>query len=152
EAFKAFGKDYENFAFKINLYYLRADDWEADNLDPTDQSEEGISNPGGYDAINRYGDETRFDDGGDIKTYPGLGNFYRTGIEEKDLVDYDTRNLKLGTSLHYRIKEDLEFIYAFNFGFGTTVYQGDNRYSLKDIQFYQNRIELAKKDKWFVRA
>ncbi|WP_417610331.1 TonB-dependent receptor [Owenweeksia hongkongensis] len=152
EAYKVFGKDYENFAFKINLYYLRADDWEADNLDPTDQSEEGIDNPGGYDAINRYGDETRFDDGGDIKTYPGLGNFYRTGIEEKELVDYDTRNLKLGTSLHYRIKKDLELIYAFNFGYGTTVYQGDNRYSLKDIQFYQNRIELSKKDKWFVRA
>lgn len=152
EAFKVFGKDYDNFAFKINLYYLRADDWEADNLDPTDQSEEGIDNPGGYDAINRYGDETLFNDGGDIKTYPGLGNFYRTGIEEKDLVDYDTRNLKLGTSLHYRIKKDLELIYAFNFGYGTTVYQGDNRYSLKDIQFYQNRLELAKKDKWFVRA
>src|SRR5690606_36967473 len=50
------------------------------------------------------------------------------------------------------IKEELEFTYAFNFGSGTTVYQGDNRYSLKDIQFYQNRIELAKKDKRFVRA
>lgn len=152
EAFKVFGKDYENFAFKINLYYLRADDWEADNLDPTDQSEEGRDNPGGYDAINRYGDEVKFDDGGDVKTYPGLGNFYRSGIEEKYLVDYDTRNLKLGTALHYKLKKDLELIYAFNFGFGTTVYQGDNRYSLKDIQFYQNRIEINKKDKWFIKA
>lgn len=152
EAFKLGGKDYENFAFKINAYYLRADDWEADNLDPTFQSEEGRDNPGGYDAINRYGDEVQFNDGGDIRTYPGLGNFYRSGIEEKYLVDYDTRNLKLGTSIHYRFKPDLELIYASNFGYGTTVYQGDNRYSLKDIQFFQNRLELAKKDKWFIRA
>lgn len=152
EAFKAFGKDYENFAFKINLYYLRADDWEADNLDPTYQSEDGVDNPGGYDAINRYGDETKYDDGGALTSYPGLGNYYRSGIEEKYLVDYDTRNLKLGTSLHYKINKDLELMYAFNFGYGTTVYQGDNRYSLKDIQFYQNRIELSKKDKWFIRA
>lgn len=152
EAFKVGKRDYENIAFKLNLYFLRADDWEADNLDPTYQSVEGRENPGGYDAINRYGDEVKFDDGGDIKTYPGLGNYYRSGIEEQYLVDYDTRNLKLGTSIHYLLKPELELIYAFNFGYGTTVYQGDNRYSLKDIQFFQNRVELNKKDKWFVRA
>lgn len=152
EAFKIRGKDYDNLAFKINLYYLRADDWEADNLNPTLQSEEGVDNPGGYDAINRYGDEVRFDDGGDVKTYPGLGNFYRNGIEEKYLVDYDTRNLKVGTAIHYKLKKDLELAYAFNFGYGTTVYQGDNRYSLKDIQFFQNRIELSKDEKWFIRT
>lgn len=152
EAFRIGKKDYDNIAFKINVYYLRADDWEADNLNPTEDSEEGITNPGGYDAINRYGDEVRFDDGGDIKTYPGLGNYYRTGIEEKYLVDYDTRNLKLGGAVHYRLKKDLELIYAINFGYGTTVYQGDNRYSLKDIQFYQNRFEINKKDKWFIRG
>ena len=86
------------------------------------------------------------------KTFPGLGRFYRPGIEEKHLVDYDTENLKLTTALHYKIKEDLTAIYAVNFGSGTTVYQGDNRYSLKDILFLQNRVELKKKDKWFWRA
>ena len=40
-----------------------------------------------------------------------------------------------------------------NFGAGTTVYQGDNRYSLKDILFLQNRIELREETgKWFWRA
>jgi len=146
------GDGVERFAYKFNLFYLRADDWEASNLDPTAQSEEGIDNPGRYDAVNRYGDEVLFDDGGDVKTYPGLGNYYRNGLMERDLVDYDTRNLKLGTSLHYRFQPDLELTYAFNFGNGTTVYQGDNRYSLKDILFFQNRIELARKQKWFVRA
>lgn len=152
EAFKLGGKEYENFAFKLNVYYLTADDWEADNLDPTDQSTEGLDNPGGYDAINRYGDEVKFDDGEDVKNFPGLGNYYRTGIEEKYLVDYDTRNLKLAGSIHYKFKEDIELQYGVNFGYGTTVYQGDNRFSLKDITFLQNKIELSKKDKWFVRA
>ena len=67
-------------------------------------------------------------------------------------MDYDTENIKLTTALHYKIKEDLTAIYAVNFGSGTTVYQGDNRYSLKDILFLQNRVELQKKDKWFWRA
>ena len=152
EAFTLGDKDYENLAFKINIYYLTADDWEADNLDPTEQSADGVDNPGGYDAINRYGDEVQFDDGGASILYPGLRNYYRSGIEEKYLVDYDTRNLKLSGAVHYRFKEDLELQYGINFGYGTTVYQGDNRYSLKDITFLQNKIELAKRDKWFIRA
>ena len=32
-------------------------------------------------------------------------------------------------------------IYGFNLGNGTTIYQGDNRYSLKNIRFWQNKIE-----------
>jgi iron complex outermembrane receptor protein len=134
------------------VFALKADDWEANNMDPTDISRDDATNPGGYDAVNRYGDEDWWDDGGDSKTFPGLGRFYRPGIEEKHLVDYDTENIKLTTALHYKIKEDLTAIYAVNFGSGTTVYQGDNRYSLKDILFLQNRVELQKKDKWFWRA
>ena len=130
---------YDNFAFKLNIYYLTADDWEADNLDPTDESVEGLENPGGYDAINRYGDEVLFDDGGDVKSYPGLGNYYRNGIEEKDVVDYDTRNLKLAGSVHYKFKEDLELQYGVNFGFGTTVYQGITGTALRISPFFKIR-------------
>ena len=43
-------------------------------------------------------------------------------------------------------------VYGFNSGFGTTVYQGDNRFSLRDIEFYQHKLELRKPGKWFVRA
>lgn len=147
------GKD--KFAYKINLFYLQANDWVADNLDPIYDLEVGADNPGGYDAVNRYGDED-LAGGNDYSTqianYPGLGIFYRRGYMEKDLVDYNTRNFKANLATHYRIKSDLELIYSFNFGSGTTVYQGQNRFSLKNMLFFQNRIELAKKDKWFVRA
>ena len=124
----------------------------ADNLDATEGSPNPEWNPGGYDAVNRYGDEIGYQTAGSVKDYPGLGSYHRLGIEEVNLVDYDTRNLKFNTALHYKIRPDLELSYAFNFGFGTTVYQGDNRFSLRDIQFFQNKIEIAKKDKWFIRA
>ncbi|MFM7104646.1 MAG: hypothetical protein ACKOW8_03925, partial [Flavobacteriales bacterium] len=38
-----------------------------------------------------------------------------------------------------------------NFGTGTTVFQGDNRFRLKDIFFMQQRIELRKKNSFFIR-
>ncbi len=141
-----------SWAYKINLFALRADDWEATNMNPTDDSKSTIDNPGGYDAVNRYGDEMTYDHGGDVKTYAGIGTYHRRGIEESELVDYNTENLKMSTSVHYRSKGGVEGIYALNYGTGTTVYQGDNRFSLRGIQFLQNRLELRKDEDWFVRA
>jgi outer membrane receptor protein involved in Fe transport len=141
-----------SWAYKINLFALRADDWEATNLNPTDDSKSAATNPGGYDAVNRYGDEIAYDHGGDVKTYAGIGTYHRRGIEESALVDYTTENLKMATSVHYRTRSGVEAVYALNYGTGTTVYQGDNRFSLKDIKFLQNRLELRKGEDWFVRA
>lgn len=147
----------DKFAFKVNLFFMRAYDWEANNADATPQSTVGRNNPGGYDAVNRYGDEN-FDPRGNNATslssrrqFPGLNVWHRDGYWEKDLVDYNTKNIKIGGAAHYKITPKTELIYSINFGNGTTVYQGDNRYSLKDILFYQNRLEL-KNDNWFVRA
>ncbi len=148
------GKD--KFAYKLNFYYLRANDWEAKNYSPTEQSKDDANNPGGYDAVNTYGDEfnSQYDQTGNsgIKNQPGLKRYYRTGYNEVDLVDYNCRNLKFASAFHYKIHNETELIYSTNFGTGTTVYQGDNRYSLKNILFFQNRIELRKKDKFFIRA
>ncbi|MCC5918981.1 MAG: carboxypeptidase-like regulatory domain-containing protein [Cryomorphaceae bacterium] len=144
-------KGVDRFAWKINAYYLEANDWIADNYNPTEDSQDGVGNPGGYDAVNIYGDEQAFFNPA-VRQYPGLERYYRRGIREVDLVDYDTRNLKLAASFHYRLKNESELIFASNFGYGTTVYQGDNRYSLKDLLFFQNRLEWRKKDKYFIRA
>ena len=148
-------KGEDKFAYKLNLFYLQANDWVADNIEPIDGLDVSADNPGGYDAVNRYGDED-LSGGNDFSTqhanYPGLGIFYRRGYMEEDLVDYNTRNFKANLAAHYKIKSDLELIYSFNFGSGTTVYQGQNRFSLKNMLFFQNRIEIAKRDKWFIRA
>ena len=41
---------------------------------------------------------------------------------------------------------------GFNLGSGTTVYQGENRFRLDDIFFWQGKIELKQTDKFFLRA
>jgi outer membrane cobalamin receptor len=135
------------FAFKAGFSYMRAYDWVADNYDPTLDSKAGRNNPGGYDAVNRYGDEvfgTAANDQVSLSTrflQPGLKAFYRDGYLEKDLVNYNTRNLKTNLMLAFKPNNRNEIQYAFNFGTGTTVYQGDNRYSLNGILFFQNRLE-----------
>jgi outer membrane cobalamin receptor len=149
----------DKFGYKINFSYMQAFDWEANNLSPVEASPIAI-NPGGYDAVNIYGDEDLTGSINDYETETnnkyytgeGLGIFHRTGYLEKDVVDYNTKNLKFATAFHYKIQEDFELIYSMNYGTGTTVYQGDNRFSLNGIQFLQNRIELNKKDKFFIRA
>ena len=141
----------DKLGIKFNASFFKARDWEANNMNPTIASRSGINNPGGYDAVNIYGDEF-FENGNKKGTAPGIGIIYRTGYAEKDLVDYNTRNIKLSAAAHYKIDKETELIASSNFGTGTTIYQGDNRYSLKDILFFQNRVELKKNNKYFVRA
>jgi len=143
-------KGEDKFGYKFNLYRMSADDWIANNYDQSFSSPSTTSNPGGYDAVNRYGDEY-YKTYSNIKTNPGLGTFHRTGYEEKDLVDYDTENIKMNMALYYKPTVKTELIYATNYGTGTTVYQGDNRYSLNGLEFFQNRLEFRQKDKFFIR-
>ncbi len=140
------------FAYKINLFKLQADDWEAENYNPVDGIEVGTDNPGGYDAVNIYGDE--FNRTAISKI--GIGRYYRNGYREIDLVDYNTENTKASFAAHFRLKpsmtfESPELILSSSYGGGTTVYQGDNRFSLRNIKFYQHKIELKKLDKYFLR-
>lgn len=152
-------KGEEFLGYKISAYYLRAHDWEADNYGAIDQSPDKESNPGRYDGVNVYGDE--YFPAMDLSdatpwTYRGIGTFYRTGYRETDVLDYDTKNFKTNAAVHWRLNpskgyESTELILATNVGNGTTVYQGDNRFRLRDIFFMQNRIELRKKDSFFIR-
>jgi len=146
----------EKFGYKANLFYLRANDWVADNLAPTPQSISGASNPGGYDAVNNYGDEfltgSDYNAGGGSLTAPGLGTVYRTGYRERDLTEYGINNLKANGALHYRFTPRVEGIVASSFARGTTVYRGENPYLLKNVRFFQNRVELRQEGKWFIRA
>ncbi|MGB1004626.1 MAG: TonB-dependent receptor [Salibacteraceae bacterium] len=143
------------FGYKINLYYLQADDWEAENYDAVYETDYAPNNPGGYDAVNVYGDENvdeQYTSSLGKYENPGLGAMARTGYKEIDLADYGTKNFKFNTGLYYKITNSVTVNYSFAYSTGTTVYQGDNRYSLKDIQFMQNKIEVSKKDKWYIRA
>jgi len=154
-------RGFDAFAYKLNFFLMRAHDWEAENYSPVYGSDSNEDNPGRFDAVNIYSDE--YFAANDTRTAAPWGNsrglelFHRTGYRESDLVDYNAKNLKASTALHFRLApekgfESPELILATNIGNGTTVYQGDNRFALRDIFFMQNRVELVQKENWFIRA
>ncbi len=155
---KAFGgsTDRKKWAFKLNASYESIYDWEADDRSPSRGSLDDsvfADNPGGYDAVNRYGDEIsgNYTSLFEQFRHPGLGRFYRTGYWETDLVDYDSWNFKASAALHFRPRNDIEIQASSSFGTGTTVMQLDNRLSLNGVYVIQNRVEIAQKDRFFLR-
>ena len=147
----------QKWAFKLNASYTEIYDWEANDISPSIGSLRDsvyADNPGGYDAVNRYGDEvsSNFTSLFEQFRHPGLGRYYRTGYMEKDLADYDSDNIKLGAALHFRPGRDWEIIWGGNYGGGTTVMQLDNRLSLKNVWALQNKLEIRKPNKFFFRA
>lgn len=149
---KAFGK----FAFKVSVSWLQADDWQANDSSNFDRQNLKIK-PGfshatdpNYDGINVYGDEINY-------KYPASA-FYldgvtvsRTGYKESDLVDYRTKNFKGTVAFHYRITDNIEAILQGNYGSGTTVYTGSDRYSLRNFNIGQYKLEVRGK-RFYVRA
>ena len=182
----------DKFAFKINLGYVKADDWQAyDNRDQSLLNGSKLSNTGhaanpGYNGVNTYGDETNVNMKGSLRTtamttgnplgngiaglsaatggaitrdmiynaiMPDSNNAYvsRTGYDERNLADYDTKNLKVNVALHYKFNSNLELLGQGSYGTGTTVYTGADRYSIKNFKMGQYKIEL-RADNFYVRA
>ncbi|TWW00363.1 TonB-dependent receptor [Chitinophaga pinensis] len=149
---KAFGK----FAFKLNFGYMQADDWQA--IDSTNFSRLNLTTKPGfshaqdpnYDGVNIYGDEI-------TNTFGATGGLLngqavsRTGYKERDLVDYGTHSLKTGAAFHYKITDNTEVILQGNWGTGTTVYTGSDRYSLRKFNLGQYKLEVRGK-RFFVRG
>ena len=149
---KVFGK----FAFKATISYMKADDWRAQDSSNFDRLnlkvKPGLSHTDdpNYDGVNVYGDEinTRFGATGGFLNGVSVS---RTGYKESDLVDYNTKSIKTGLALHYRFTSDLEAIVQGNWGTGTSVYTGSDRYSLRNFNIGQYKLELRGK-RFFLRA
>ena len=75
----------------------------------------------------------------------------RTGYYEKDVVNYDAFNLKFSGGLYYNINSNTEASLTANWGSGTSVYTGADRYSLKNFRIGQYKAEVKSKN-WFLRA
>ena len=78
-------------------------------------------------------------------------NVTRTGINEEFLVDYNTESIKTSGSLHYKFTPTIEGIVQLNWGSGTSVYTGSDRYSLRDFSIGQYKVELRGED-FFLRG
>jgi outer membrane receptor protein involved in Fe transport len=162
----------KNFAAKANFTFMKATEWIANDKrnvvggglysDPNNIGHDVNPN---YDGLNSYGDEVTTN----LKSV-GLGlvnagiipasavnlipnyNVSRTGYMEKDLNDNTIRNVKADFSLHFKpFDNDFEIILQSKFGTGNTIYQGANRYALKNFYMNQNRIEVKGKN-FFARA
>lgn len=160
----------DKVALKVNVNYLRADDWQANDF--RDQSllngstiEGGtrVNNPG-FNGVNIYGDETSVNMNSVANSLVGAGLLpaaalglvpqtfvSRTGYLERDLADYGTKSLKLNAALHWRLNDRVEAIFQGNYGAGTTVYTGADRYSITGFNIGQYKAELRGSN-WFVRA
>ena len=67
----------------------------------------------------------------------------RTGYNEQDLNEYRAESVKFDAALHYRpFANDLEIIYNGKIGRGTTIYQGANRYSIRNFFLQQHKLEF----------
>ncbi|MES2418011.1 MAG: TonB-dependent receptor [Bacteroidota bacterium] len=75
----------------------------------------------------------------------------RTGYNEMDLVDYDTKSLKMSGGLYYNLSNTVQLIAQANWGTGTSVYTGSDRYSLRNFNIGLYKLELKGED-FYVRA
>ncbi|MFL5741852.1 MAG: TonB-dependent receptor domain-containing protein [Flavisolibacter sp.] len=143
------------FAVRISAQYIQSVDWLAN--DSSNYSRSGVSGkviPGNrtsdanYDGVNVYGDESNAD------LYPFIHQHIvvsRTGYKESEVIDPQTRNIKLSGDLRYRFSDKLEGQLLGYWATGSTVYTGNNRYALKDIRIGQYKLEL-KNPHWFLRS
>jgi outer membrane cobalamin receptor len=169
----------EKFAAKASFAFLRGTEWYA--TDYNQYIDAGAGNPDViipttqgqtfFDQANVYGDEVQLSETpfGNLKGVaqyleltgqlpPGTSalipadNVSRTGYKELDLTDYRAQSAKVDVALHYRpTGGELEIIYNAKFGQGNTIYQGANRYAIKNFFMQQHKLEI-RNDNFFVRA
>ncbi|MGL4632146.1 MAG: carboxypeptidase-like regulatory domain-containing protein [Leadbetterella sp.] len=156
-------------AFKVNFGYITAEDWQANNF--TNLNRGGIENgtrgagvDTDYDGMNVYGDEVQANmrtvantlisqnviPSTALSLIPNV-DVSRTGLYDKDLVDYGTQSFKANAALHYKLSEKVELVGQYNYGYGTTAYTGTGRYSLRGFNISQAKVEM-KGDNFNLRA
>lgn len=159
----------ERFAFKVTSEIIQAKDWVAADYRNYNRAT-GLPKAGdrltdaGYNGINVYGDEVARDIrpiinnfaaipgyASIISTLPSTMPVSRTGYTEKELIDPNTVNFKVGGSLNYKLNSKTEAILSGFWGTGNTVYTGSDRYSLLDLKMGQAKLEVNSKN-WLVRA
>ena len=82
---------------------------------------------------------------------PANSGVTRTGYAENTLTDYKAYNFKTSAGLYYKLTNNTTASLTGNFGQASTVYQGTDRYSLKDVHIGQYKAEVAGKH-FYVRA
>jgi outer membrane receptor protein involved in Fe transport len=149
-----YAKAFNNkFAFKVNFSLMDAEDWygndyEHDTNRPNYEAD--LRGQPNFDGVNLYGDEAQIliPIGGTFGTL----DVRRTGWKEEDILDnHDAQSMKGDLALHYRINDNLELLYNYRYGGGSSVYQGSQKYALRDFTQQFHKLELRSKN-FFVRG
>ncbi|PQJ76745.1 TonB-dependent receptor [Polaribacter glomeratus] len=143
-------------AAKVSLAYLKGTEWYATDYRNT---ADGAYAPGTRSEIPQNSDDPNYDGVniyGDVASAflaPAIGTVSRTGYKEVDLIDYSAKSVKFSGAVHYRPFGDdrLEVIVNSKFGTGNTIYQGGQRYSIKNFYLAQHKLEFKGKN-FFVRG
>lgn len=135
----------DKIAFKINFSGLWASDWRAQNytddrnlvalaaFDPTIDTK-SLVGKALFDGLNTYGDESFI---------PVAGGLRRTGWKEQDLLESnDAKSFKYDGAIHYRITDKVEANVSYKYGAGSTVYQGSERYALRNFSQQFAKFEI----------
>ena len=167
------------FAFKLTADYTKATDWYANDTRNYVPVTGAITNDTrtlpNYDGINVYGDESAYFnvqkqlyaaaqaaaangdpvDAGKLNYLasqtPANSNVTRTGYAESALTNYDAYNFKIYGGLYYKVAPATTLSLIGNFGQASTLYQGTDRYSLRDVKIGQYKLELTGQH-YYVRA
>ena len=147
----------EKWAFKLNATYLRGKDFISDdnsflitNQEIPIQEQLLQTSPfdPNYNAVNVYGDETQVPvDLGNGEVVP----INRTGLAEKDLLDYEIENLFVQGSIHYRIQDNLEATYDVRYSRADNIIRYENFYPFDNFETLFQKLEL-KGDNFFTRV
>lgn len=149
-----YAKAFNNkLAFKVNFSYMKATDWSANDYRTDRNSPESktdLSTSQNFDGLNLYGDETPIPTG--VPSIGDNGTIRRTGLKESLLLDNrDATTMKYDAALHYRLNDKMELSYTYRFGGGSSLYQGQSKYALRDFNQQFHKIEL-KGDNFFIRG
>ncbi|HNU42949.1 MAG TPA: carboxypeptidase-like regulatory domain-containing protein, partial [Cyclobacteriaceae bacterium] len=150
-----YAKAFNNkFAFKLNFSMLQATDWLSNDYKTSRTNPEStidLSGTKDFDGLNLYGDETRIP-----VPVPSIGTITRTGFREEDMLNSfsdgrEAKSIKADGALHYRISDKIEALYNYRYGGGSSIYQGTEKYVLRDFSQQFHKFEI-KSDNFFVRA
>lgn len=153
---KTFGKE-NRIGFKLTGDYMSADDWVADDTGANKYGDLETEVDLTRIVVQKQFDESLTQEERDDfialnaamdffpVAYPGKIQITTPGYMENDIVsvsDPQARSVKTGAGLYYKFNDSLQASYLFKYGEGSAIYQGTNRYAIKNIRFQQHKLEL----------
>jgi outer membrane receptor protein involved in Fe transport len=133
----------DKIAFKVNLGYLRAQDWVSGDVnDYQNYNGKGIYDliDPGYDGANVYGDEGGLSNNLILKGVPT--HVSRTGYLEKDLTNYNSKLLHADASLVYKISDSTRISYTYRVGEMDGIITRYNRLKFDNFVVQQHEVEF----------